>query len=99
MRTLSTVCEFYARIASYAADEDFIHHAVIKRFWHGILGSRFNLKSFISRYVALALLIQNCNNDLELFCDNKSDEANFFEFFRDNPGVLGDSREEFWQDV
>lgn len=62
-------------------------------------GSRFNLKSFISRYVALALLIQNCNNDLELFCDNKSDEANFFEFFRDNPGVLGDSREEFWQDV
>lgn len=62
-------------------------------------GSRFNLKSFISRYVALALLIQNCNNDLELFCDNKSDEANFFEFFRDNPGVLGDPREEFWQDV
>ena len=67
-------------------------------------GSRFNLKSFISRYVALALLIQNCNNELcgialELFCENKSDEANFFEFFRDNPGVLGDSREEFWQDV
>lgn len=62
-------------------------------------GSRFNLKSFISRYVALALLIQNCNNDLELFCDDKSDEANFFEFFHDNPGVLGDPREEFWQDV
>lgn len=62
-------------------------------------GSRFNLKSFISWYVALAALIRNYNNDLELFCDVKADEANFFRFFQENPRVLGGERNEFWQDV
>ena len=49
---------------------------------------KFNLKSFMSRYVAIGKLISEHGNELELFCENKADESNFFAFFEENPEVL-----------
>lgn len=51
-------------------------------------GDRYNLKSTLSRYVAIAELIKEHGTDLELFCDDKNDERFFFNFFFTHPEVL-----------
>lgn len=51
-------------------------------------GDKFNLKSPLSQYVAIASLISERGNELELFCANHDDENRFFEFFEKNPEVL-----------
>lgn len=51
-------------------------------------GTRLNLKSFISQYIAIGELLQDRGEELELFCENKEDEANFMKFFNENPDVL-----------
>lgn len=50
-------------------------------------GDRLNLKSLFSRYISMGRLLSPEGDSLELFCDSKTDEYNFFEFFRANPGV------------
>lgn len=51
-------------------------------------GDRYNLKSTLSRYVAIAELIKDHGTELELFCDDKNDEQYFFGFFLSHPEVL-----------
>ena len=51
-------------------------------------GDRYNLKSTLSRYVAIAELIKDYGAELELFCDDISDEKYFFGFFLNHPEVL-----------
>ena len=51
-------------------------------------GDRYNLKSTLSRYVAIGALIENHGNELELFCANKSDEPLFYIFFAQHPDTL-----------
>lgn len=48
-------------------------------------GDKFNLKSGLSRYVALGQLIKNNGEDLELFCSVPEDEAYFMDFFAHHP--------------
>lgn len=48
----------------------------------------FNLKSELSRYVALGALICDHGDELELFCDKIEDETNFYEFFDNHNDVL-----------
>ena len=50
-------------------------------------GDKYNLKSKLTQYVAIAGLL-NSDNDLEFWCDNKKDEQFFIEFFNRNPEVL-----------
>ena len=50
----------------------------------------FNLKSELSQYVAMAALLSEHGEDLELFCEDKSDEHLFYKYFRDFPAVMGD---------
>ena len=50
----------------------------------------FNLKSELSQYVAIAALLSVHGEDLELFCEEKSDEQLFFKYFSDFPNVTGD---------
>lgn len=50
-------------------------------------GDRLNLKSLFSRYISMGRLLSDEGDNLELFCDSKRDEVNFFEFFREFPGV------------
>lgn len=51
-------------------------------------GDCFNLKSTLACYVAIAELLGEHGDELELFCDNRNDEQLFFKFFRENPEVL-----------
>jgi c-di-GMP-related signal transduction protein len=57
-------------------------------FLVSVEGDRYNLKSTLSRYVAIAELIKDYGTELELFCDDKNDEQYFFGFFLSHPEVL-----------
>lgn len=50
-------------------------------------GDKYNLKSHFSQYVALGRLLSEQGSFLELFCSEKDDEINFYEFFADHPDV------------
>lgn len=51
-------------------------------------GDKINLKSSLSRYVAVAELIKDEGKNLELFCSSSSDEAKFFVLFSEHPSIL-----------
>ena len=53
-------------------------------------GDCYNLKSALSKYIAMGALLGAHGNELELFCDNKEDEKLFFGFFISHPDVLDD---------
>ena len=50
-------------------------------------GSRLNLKSKLSQYVAVAALIGEHGDDMELTCDIPEDEVKFFLLLSDQPGI------------
>lgn len=50
-------------------------------------GDKYNLKSTLSRYVAIAALIENHGDELELFC-TPGDEGLFYKFFEKHPETL-----------
>lgn len=52
-------------------------------------GSKINLKSSLSQYVAVAKLVTERGNELELFCDELIDEHIFFELFDKHPEIIG----------
>ncbi|MCQ2500393.1 MAG: polya polymerase [Lachnospiraceae bacterium] len=47
-------------------------------------GDKFNLKSQLTQYIAIAALVNQAGDDLELFCDNKEDEAIMLKYIIDN---------------
>ena len=51
-------------------------------------GDKYNLKSTLSRYVAIAALIEDYGNELELFCADSTDEGLFYNFFEEHPETL-----------
>lgn len=51
-------------------------------------GDRYNLKSELSQYIAIGALLKEKGDWLELFCDNKDDEAFIFEFLNNHPEVV-----------
>lgn len=51
------------------------------------MGSRINLKSALSRYIAIGALLSDQGNDLELFCQLPEDEPKFYLLFSDHPGM------------
>lgn len=51
-------------------------------------GDKFNLKSELSQYVAIAALLGEHGDELELWCSNKSDETKFLEMFKENPAMV-----------
>lgn len=53
-----------------------------------VYGDKFNLKSPLSRYMAIGKLLENNAQDLELFCADKDDEKIFFKLFGDHPSIL-----------
>ena len=57
-------------------------------FLTSIYGDKYNLKSALSRYIAIAALLGDRGEELELWCASKEDENNFRKFFIDNPEVL-----------
>lgn len=51
-------------------------------------GDKYNLKSTLSRYVAIGALLADHGNELELFCSNAVDEGLFYNFFEKYPDTL-----------
>lgn len=51
------------------------------------MGDRFVLTSEFSKYVAMAALLSDRGDQLELFCQKSEDEARFFKFFKQHPEV------------
>ena len=50
-------------------------------------GDKFVLNSEFSKYVAMAALLTDKGEQLELFCADPEDEAKFFKFFGEHPEV------------
>ena len=51
-------------------------------------GDKINLKSALSRYIAIGALLSVEGDNLELYCAEKEDEAKFLEFFGHFPETL-----------
>lgn len=53
-----------------------------------IYGDQFNLKSALSQYVAVAALLGEHGEELELFCSDKEDEVKFLKMLRNHPEMI-----------
>ena len=51
-------------------------------------GDKFNLKSAMSQYVAMGALIGQKGDELELWCEEKEDEAKFMKFLQEHPETI-----------
>lgn len=51
------------------------------------LGDKFVLNSEFSRYVAMAALLEDKGEQLELFCQRREDKEKFYKYFREHPEV------------
>ena len=51
-------------------------------------GDKYNLKSTLTQYIAISALLGEKGNELELFCDVKSDENKCLDWFHNHPEVL-----------
>lgn len=51
-------------------------------------GDKLNLKSLYCKYIAIDKMLEDKGEDLELYCQFKEDEMNFFKFFNDYPDAL-----------
>ena len=51
-------------------------------------GDKYNLKSELSKYVAIGALLAKDGDNLELFCERKEDESYLLDFFNNNPDAL-----------
>ena len=46
-----------------------------------------NLKSKLSQYIAIAALLGQHGDELELFCSDREDEGKFMQFLMENPSI------------
>jgi hypothetical protein len=51
-------------------------------------GDKFNLKSALTQYVAIAALVGEHGYELELWCSDKEDEMKFLKMFDENPEMV-----------
>ena len=50
-------------------------------------GDIFNLKSKLSQYIAIAALLGQHGEELELFCSDREDDGMFMLFLMENPSI------------
>lgn len=53
-----------------------------------VYGDKYNLKSALTQYVAVAALLGNHGEELELWCTDNDDEKKFFKMFNEHPEML-----------
>lgn len=51
-------------------------------------GDKLDLKSVFSSYIAMASLLLEKSDELELFCQLSEDRAKFYKYFNDHPDIL-----------
>lgn len=52
-----------------------------------ISGDKYILKSVFSRYIAMSALLSEHGDKLELYCQLPEDQAKFYKYFSEHPGV------------
>ena len=58
-------------------------------YLRSIYGDIYNLKSKLNQYLAVAALLGEHGDELELFCDLKEDEARLLSFLGKNLDIIG----------
>ena len=53
-----------------------------------VYGDKYNLKSTLTQYIAVAALVGEHGDELELWCSNKNDEKKFLQMFNEHPEML-----------
>ena len=53
-----------------------------------VYGDKLNLKSKLTQYIAIAKLLGEYGEELELWCSDKNDESKFFEMFSEYPEMV-----------
>ena len=53
-----------------------------------VYGDKYNLKSALTQYVAVAALLGDHGEELELWCTDKDDENKFFKMLNEHPEML-----------
>lgn len=53
-----------------------------------IYGDKYNLKSTLTQYVAVAALLGDHGEELELWCTDKEDEKKFLKMFNEHPEMI-----------
>ena len=53
-----------------------------------VYGDKYNLKSALTQYVAVAALLGDHGEELELWCTDKNDEKKFYKMFNEHPEML-----------
>lgn len=53
-----------------------------------VYGDKYNLKSALAQYIAVAALLGDHGEELELWCTDKDDEKKFFKMFNEHPEML-----------
>ena len=53
-----------------------------------VYGNKYNLKSALTQYVAIAALLGDHGEELELWCTDNDDEKKFFKMFNEHPEML-----------
>lgn len=53
-----------------------------------VYGDKYNLKSALTQYVAVAALVGDHGEELELWCTDKDDEKKFLKMFNKHPEML-----------
>lgn len=53
-----------------------------------VYGDKYNLKSALTQYVAVAALVVDHGEELELWCTDKDDEKKFLKMFNEHPEML-----------
>lgn len=53
-----------------------------------VYGDKYNLKSALTQYVAVAALVGDHGEELELWCTDKDDEKKFLKMFNEHPDML-----------
>ena len=53
-----------------------------------VYGDKYNLKSALTQYVAVAALLGDHGEELELWCTDKDDEKKFFKMFNEHPEMF-----------
>ena len=53
-----------------------------------VYGDKYNLKSALTQYVAVAALVGDHGEELELWCTDKDDEKKLLKMFNEHPEML-----------
>lgn len=53
-----------------------------------VYGDKYNLKSALTQYVAVAALVGDHGEELELWCTDKDDEKKFLKMFNEHPEMI-----------